>query len=143
MDNTEAAIQSIITQFAGGEHRLAGARASQLIYGNRKTPDENTLERIKAGAVGIERYISAPETPTVTVPDQSGDPRATQPENRPETSNRSSDREKAKQDAIDETLKAGRERGEKAPKEDKALLGSTKMNPDEGPATTPKGKPGK
>lgn len=53
-------IRTIVRQWRGGEHVMAGKRASQFIYGAGK-PAEDLLERIKAEAVGIDRFISAPE----------------------------------------------------------------------------------
>jgi hypothetical protein len=127
-DITERAIESVVRQFKGGEHVLAGRRASELVYGARKTPDEGLIAELADRAPGIERYISAPEAPVTMVSDQSGDPAATQPENQPEPSNVSDDQANQERDEIDERLKAGRQRGQKAGADKET--GSTKLNPD-------------
>lgn len=130
-DAKEAAVQSIIKQWNGGERKLAGARASELVYGASNTLDEKLLEEIKAGATGIEQFVVPPSAPSVTkVADESGDPGSPQPEarrNADGASNMSSDDAKADQNAVDDVLKPGREQrtGEAA-----GEIGSTELNPD-------------
>lgn len=133
---TDQTIASIVNQWRGGEHRLAGRRASELVFGNSKTANQKLTDQLLEECPGIGEFISAPETPVNWV-------NADRPEfKEPDESNKSPDSSKADQDAIDKTLEAGRKRSEQAP-EDQNLTGSTKMNPDEGPATAPTGKPGK
>ena len=137
MDNnteTDRALESIVKQFRGGEHRLAGMRASELVYGaDSKKADEKLVDRLKEHAPGIERYISLPETPVTMVDDQSGNPLATQPENDPDQNNPtnlSNDKAKSEQKDIDDKLKPGRQRREKAADQDKdTATGSTKLDP--------------
>ncbi len=117
MSTEDKAIRNIVRTWNGGEHVLAGARASELVYGKGKTPKDKLIERLKTeGALGIERYIAPPSVGmTETVDDQSGNPLATQPENRPEAigaSNQSSEAGKDEQDAIDKALEAGRNQRE-------------------------------
>ena len=100
-------------------------------YGSSKTPDEKIIAELEQRGEGIQRYISAPETPVTLVDDQGGNPMATQPENRDDAmypSNMSSEAAKDDQNAIDARLKAGRDRREKADTPDD--IGSTKLNPD-------------
>lgn len=134
---TDQTVASIVNQWRGGEHRLAGRRASELVFGNSKTPNQKVLDELMEECPGIGEFISAPEVPVNWVP-------ADRPEyHRGEDfANKSPDSSKADQDAIDKTLEAGRKRSEKAPDEQN-LTGSTKMNPDEGPTAKPTGKPGK
>lgn len=133
-DIEEQAYRSIVQQWKGGEHRLAGARASELVYQGKNKPNEKLLDRLTEDAEGIERYISAPVSGVVTetVSEQSGDPRARQPENRDDATgepNQSSAPEKAKQDKIDKALEPGRKAREKASDSPKPEIGSTKLNP--------------
>ncbi|MBB3594380.1 hypothetical protein FHX08_004784 [Rhizobium sp. BK529] len=142
--NEEQAFKSIIRQWNGGEHRLAGARASELVYGAGNKLNEKLFDELREEIPGIERYISAPSSGAVveTVSDQGGDPLAVQPENRKEAtdaSNLSSDEGKDQQNAIDKKLEPGRKAREKAAgaktgdKKGKGSAGdvvSTKLNPD-------------
>lgn len=137
--NDEQAFKSIERQWNGGEHKLAGARASELVYGASKNPDEKLLAELTESIPGIERYIIAPATGSIieTVPEQSGDPMARQPENRAEAigaSNLSSDAAKDEQKAVDRKLKPGREARAKAANEQgrdtPSEVVSTKLNPD-------------
>lgn len=130
----EQAYHSIVQQWKGGEHRLAGARASELVYQGNNEPNEKILDRLMKDAEGIERYISAPASGVVveTVPEQSGQPLARQPENRQNATgepNQSSEPEKAKQDRIDKTLEPGRKARAKASDGEPNEIGSTKLNP--------------
>lgn len=128
---TDRAVESIVKQFRGGEHRLAGMRASELVYGKSRDANSDLVDRLKEEAPGIERYISSPEVPVQVVSDQGGDPLAKQPENDPEQNNRtnlSDDEAKDEQKAIDDKLKPGRERREKADVDGKTS--STKLNPE-------------
>jgi hypothetical protein len=109
----DKAIRNIVRTWAGGEHVLAGARASELIYGKGNKANDKLLERLKAeGAQGIERYVAPPSAEMTTmVDDQSGNPLATQPENRPEAvspSNASSDAGRAEQNELDKVFQPGR-----------------------------------
>jgi hypothetical protein len=109
----DAAIRNIVRTWSGGEHVLAGKRASDLLYGKGKTLNEKMLERLKAeGALGIERYIAPPSGEAVeTVGEESGYPLSTQPENRDAgcgASNASSEAAKDEQDAIDKVTEPGR-----------------------------------
>lgn len=116
-ETNENAIRTVVKQFRGGEHALAGQRAAQLVYGGKAKPNQKLLDRIIEGAPGIERYITAPEAVVPLAEDQGGNPLATQPENDPSqnnASNVSSDTAKAEQDAVDKKLEAGRKRAEKA-----------------------------
>lgn len=135
--STDNTIAAIIQTWKGGEHRLAGRRASELAFGNSKTPNQKVLDELMAECPGIGEFISAPEVPVNWV-------NADRPEFKTDEdfSNKSPDSSKADQDAIDKTLEAGRKRSEKAPDEQN-LTGSTKMNPDEGPTAKPTGKPDK
>ena len=110
--NLERALRNVKQTFSGGEHRLAGARASELIYGGSNKPNESLQERIVKESPGIERYLNPPATGmTEKVGEETGYPLATQPENRPEAiaaSNASSEAGKAEQDAVDAATAAGR-----------------------------------
>jgi hypothetical protein len=130
---TDRAIESVVRQWAGGEHKLAGARASELIHGNRGSANQKLMDEIIAKAPGIERYISAPEAPITKVSDQSGDPLSRQPENDQEQthrSNMSSATAREEQNEVDEAFAAGRERREKADNDAAGDIGSTKLNPE-------------
>ncbi len=133
-DIEQQAYDSIVQQWKGGEHRLAGARASELIYQGGNKPSDKLLEQLSKDAEGIERYITAPASGNVveTVSEQSGDPRARQPENRENATgepNQSSEPEKAKQDKIDKALEPGRKARAKASDNEPNEIGSTKLNP--------------
>lgn len=125
------AIDSIVQQWNGGEHVLAGARASELIFGSSKKADEKVQKELVDAAPGIERYITAPTSSPVTqVDDQGGNPMARQPENREEAtgeSNVSNQEGKDEQDRIDAQLADGRKAREEAGAEGE--IGSTKLNP--------------
>ncbi len=117
LSTEDKVVRNIVRTFAGGEHVLAGARASEWIYGSGKKPDQAKLDRLKReGALGIERYIAPPKDGiTDTVSEQSGYPLATQPENRADAtgpSNVSSEAGKAEQNVIDDALAAGRNQRE-------------------------------
>lgn len=58
--NEEQAFRSIEKQWNGGEHKLAGARASELVYGASTTMNEALFDELREKLPGIERYISAP-----------------------------------------------------------------------------------
>jgi hypothetical protein len=109
----DKAVNNIIRTWNGGEHVLAGARASELLYAKGDKPNQKLLDRLmQEGALGIERYLTPPKQGmTEIVGEQSGYPLATQPENREPAvgaSNASSEAAKSDQDAIDKTLEAGR-----------------------------------
>lgn len=140
--NEEQAFRSIEKQWNGGEHKLAGARASELVYGASTTMNEALFDELRDKLPGIERYISAPASGTIVekVSDQGGDPLARQPENRKEAtgeSNQSGEKGKDQQDAVDKKLEPGRKARAKAAGkgkgDDKGGAGSvvsTKLNPD-------------
>lgn len=139
-EDTQKAVRSIVQQWKGGEHRLSGARASELVFGKSNKANQDILEALVEGAPGIEKYIVAPSQPPVdNVPDEGGYPLSNQPEAvalQGEQQNLSSDAAKDEQNAIDDTLAPGREaRG------DVGDLGSTELNPtgsDEAPETVAK-----
>jgi hypothetical protein len=140
----EQAFKSIERQWNGGEHRLAGARASELVFGASTTMNEALFDELRDRLSGIERYISAPVSGTIIekVSDQGGDPMARQPDNRKEATdepNQSGDVGKDQQDAVDKTLEPGRKARAKAAGKAKGTdegksgagsLVSTKLNPD-------------
>ncbi|WP_064712109.1 hypothetical protein [Rhizobium bangladeshense] len=143
--NVEQAVESIVRQWNGGEHRLSGARASELVYGAGNKLNEKLFDELREKIPGIERYISAPASGAVVeqVEDQGGNPLATQPENQKEAtgaSNLSSEPAKEQQNAVDKTLEPGRKARAKAADgrktDDKKGGGpagdvvSTKLNPD-------------
>lgn len=126
------AVRSIVQQWSGGEHRLAGARASELVYGKSDKPNDKLMQQLMEDAPGIERYITAPAVarPIEHVPDQGGNSTVRQPENRGEdigASNLSSEKAKDEQNRIDDVLADGREARAKAGNAD--VLGSTELNP--------------
>lgn len=127
------ALESIVTQWSGGERVLAGARASELVYGKGKKPNQKTLDELMERAPGIEKYISAPNSGVVvdTIPDESGVPNSRLPEaNQTQAGqNQSSDAAKAEQNEVDQALEAGRKAREDATHDDKNILGSTELNP--------------
>lgn len=143
MSDKDITIRSIVKQWNGGEHILAGARASELVFGKKKKADDKMLQALAEQVPGIERYITAPTSDPVTiVEDQGGNPLARQPENQPGAtgaSNVSSDTAKGEQDAIDDALAAGREAREAAGAN--GGIGSTELNPSQsnegGPAKPP------
>lgn len=138
-DVTSKAIDSIATQFRGGEHVRAGVRASELVYGKGKKADQSIIDALEDKAPGITRYISVPEDPVTRVSDQGGDPLSKQPENDPNQnfrSNMSSSQAIDEQNDIDARLAAGRART------DKEEVGETKLNPN-GSDKDDRAKPGK
>jgi hypothetical protein len=135
----DQALESVRRQWNGGEHRLAGARASELLFGSSNKMDEKAFDELREELPGIERYISAPAGGAVVnqVPDEGGNPLATQPENRKEAtgaSNLSSAKAKKEQNRVDKTLEPGRKaRAKAADKADNGNAGnvvSTKLNLD-------------
>lgn len=136
----EKAVRSIVQQWKGGERRLAGARASELVYGKGNTADDRLLDRIAEDAPGIREYIKAPKgRPIENVPDHGGNPNVPDQQNTATAtaSNLSSEAAKDEQKVIDDTLAPGREQRETA-----GELGSTKLNPP-GSDQVPKGKAAK
>lgn len=127
------AVRSIVQQWSGGEHRLAGARASELVYGKSNKADEHLLQRLRDEVPGIEEFIVAPESvPIQHVPDDGS-------ENNDKyvgASNVSNDRAKDEQNRIDDALADGREARAKAG--NAGVLGSTELNPA-GSDQAPKG----
>lgn len=126
-------ISTMQKQFRGGEHRLAGQRASELIYAGGKQ-NAKLSDKIIEAIPGIERYISAPDAPIMHVSDQGGDPLSNQPENRDGgagASNVSSDQAIAEQNAIDKKLEKGRQQRVKKDVDQKTGgEDATKLNPD-------------
>jgi hypothetical protein len=124
-------VRSIVQQWNGGEHMLAGARASEAIYGAGDKPDRDLYAAIVEEIPGITKYVVVPkEVPVTQVPDEGGYPLTSQPENMPEAtgaSNLSSEKAKDEQDAIDEALAPGREARQESI--GTTELGSTEMNP--------------
>lgn len=127
------AVRSIVQQWSGGERRLAGARASELVYGKSNKADEGLLQRLSDEAPGIHEFIVAPSAvPVQHVPDDGS-------ENNDKyvgASNLSNGRAKDEQDRIDDALADGREARTKAGNSD--VLGSTELNPA-GSDKAPKG----
>lgn len=137
---TDKAVRNIIQTWKGGERMLAGARASELIYGSGNKADDKLLDRIAEDIPGIREYIKAPKgRPIENVPDHGGNPNVPDQQNTASAtkSNLSSDKAKAEQKVIDEKLAPGRKQRETA-----GELGSTKLNPT-GSDQAPKGKAGK
>lgn len=135
-ESQQKAFDSIVTQWNGGERTLAGARASELVYGAGKKPNQKLLDQLAEEIPGVERYISAPNSGVVvdTIQDDTGNPLSTLPEvNQGEGGqNQSSDQAKAEQNAIDDVLKAGREaRENKQDEREDNPLGSTELNPSD------------
>ena len=134
--DTDKAVRNIIQTWKGGERKLAGARASELVYGSGNKPNDKLLNQIAEDCPGIREYITAPrDRPVENVPDHGGNPNVPDQQNTAsETkSNQSSEKAKDEQDA----LAPGR-----AQRGDVGELGSTKVNPA-GSDQEPKGKAGK
>lgn len=123
-DNQQKAFDSIVQTWRGGERKLAGARASELIYGAGKTPNKEMQTRLLEELPGIGDYISAPNSGVVvdTVQDKGYEPETT-------PANLSSDEAKEEQNAVDDVLKPGREKREE--KRGTDTVGSTELNPPE------------
>lgn len=118
-EEKKQAFESIIRQWEGGERRLAGARASELVYGSGRTLDEKLFDELREEIPGIEQYVSAPSGGAVVdqVPDEGGNPLSRQPESQqaaPGESNLSSPQAKKEQKAVDKALKPGRAARKKA-----------------------------
>ncbi|MBW9076939.1 hypothetical protein JNB84_03160 [Rhizobium pusense] len=141
------AYESIKLQWNGGERRLAGARASELVFGASRKPDEKLRDQLREELPGIEQYISAPAGGAVVeqVPDEGGNPLTNQPQSKESATdkpNLSSDKAKAEQKAVDKVLEPGRKARAKASanKDGKGSAGeivSTKLNPDPDNPTKP------
>lgn len=137
---TDKAVRSIVKQWSGGEHMLAGARASELVYGSGNKANEKVLDEIAEECPGIREYIKAPKgRPIENVPDHGGNPNVPDQHNTASAtkSNQSSDKAKDEQDVIDDALAPGRRQRETA-----GELGSTKLNPT-GSDQEPKGETAK
>jgi hypothetical protein len=125
--DTDKAVRSVIQTWKGGERKLAGARASELVYGSGNKPNDKLLDQIAEDCPGIREYITAPrDRPIETVPDHGGNPNVEDQQNTASAtkSNTSSERAKDEQKVIDDALAPGREQRETA-----GELGSTKLNP--------------
>jgi len=124
----ESAFRNVVQTWKGGERKLAGARASELIYGASKKPNEKLQDRLLEEIPELKDFISAPVSGMVvdTVTDR-GEENAQTP------ANLSSDKAKEEQDAIDDTLKAGREAREDKRDIDKDTVGNTSLSPPENP----------
>lgn len=136
----DKAIRSIVKQWSGGERKLAGARASELVFGSSRKPNDKLLDKIAEEIPGIREYIVAPsEPPVVQVPDHGGNPNVEDQQNTLSAtkSNTSSDAAKDEQKVIDDQLAAGR-----AQRDDAGEIGSTKLNPA-GSDQDPKGEAAK
>ncbi len=139
-DIQDKVIESIVQQWEGGEHMLAGQRASELVFGASNKMNQKLYDKVLEKVPGIERYVVAPSQPPVeNVPDEGGYPLSRQPEHAREAStgasNASGSRAKTEQDAIDAALAPGRN----ARNAENASTGSTKLNP-EGSDVDPKDK---
>lgn len=137
IEASEKAVRSIVQQWKGGERMLAGARASELVYGSGNKANDKLLDQIAEKCPGIREYITAPKgRPIENVPDHGGNPNVPDQQNTESAtaSNLSSEAAKDEQDAIDAALAPGREQRETA-----GELGSTKLNPA-GSDQDPKGK---
>jgi len=134
------AYESIVRQWNGGERRLAGARASELVFGASRKPDEKLLDQLREEIPGIEQFISAPDGGAVVeqVPDEGGNPLTNQPQSKESATgapNLSSEKAKDEQNAVDKVLEPGRKaRAKSAAKKDGETAAgeivSTKLNPD-------------
>lgn len=62
-------VESIIRQWQGGEHRLAGERASEMVYDESAVLNDDLLSQIRDGAPGIDAYLVAPVVLAVAVPE--------------------------------------------------------------------------
>lgn len=124
---TERAVESIVQQWNGGEHILAGKRASELVYGAGAKPNQKLLGDITQKATGIEQFIKPPKDGAV---EEIGSATETGPD-APYPSNVSSEQAKDEQDEVDARLKAGREAREKAEAKPVAPEpgNSTRLNP--------------
>lgn len=141
------AYESIVRQWNGGERRLAGARASELVFGASRKPDEKLLDQLREELPGIEQFISAPEGGAVVeqVPDEGGNPLTKQPQNKESATgkpNLSSEKAKKEQRAVDKVLEPGRKARAKAAGKTEGKQGageivSTKLDPDPDNPTKP------
>lgn len=128
LTDQESAFQNVIQTFKGGERKLAGARASELIYGASKKPNEKLQDKLLEEIPELKDYISAPVSGMVvdTVRDTQEGPEST-------PANLSSDKAKEEQDAIDRVLQPGRDAREKRRETGDDTVGSTALNPPEDP----------
>ena len=127
-DTQKQAFDNIVNTWNGGERVLAGARASELVYGASKKPNQQILDALIEEIPGVREYISAPVSGVVTeMIGQDASPQAVEVEEK----NKSPESSKRDQDKIDEALAPGREAREKAA-DGKNVLGSTELNPPEG-----------
>ncbi|UXS69170.1 hypothetical protein FY145_01090 [Agrobacterium tumefaciens] len=141
------AYESIVRQWNGGERRLAGARASELVYGAGRKADEKLLDQLREEIPGIEQFISAPDGGAVVeqAPDEGGNPLTNQPQSKPSATgkpNLSSDKAKKEQRAVDKVLEPGRKAraraaGKTEGKQGAGEIVSTKLDPDPDNPTKP------
>lgn len=122
----ESAFSNVIQTFKGGERKLAGARASELIYGAGKKPNQKIQDQLLEEIPELKDYISAPVSGLVvdTVQDTGYTPDET-------PSNLSGEQAKEEQDAIDKVLQPGRDARNKHREADDDTVGDTKLNPSE------------
>lgn len=125
-DNQKKALDNVIQTYRGGEHKLAGARASELIYGASNKPNQAILDELLKEEPGFSDFISAPVSGTVidTVQDKGQEPLQT-------PANLSSEEAKQEQNAVDKTLAPGREARDAKSDIDKDSVGSAQLNPPE------------
>jgi len=128
-ETQKLAFENIVNTYNGGERKLAGARASELVYGASKKPNQQILDALIEEIPGVREYISAPVSGVVTERiGQDASPQAVEVEEK----NKSSEATKREQDKIDDALAPGREAREKALDGEPNPLGSTEVNPPEG-----------
>ncbi len=120
----ESAFSNVVQTWKGGERKLAGARASELIYGAGKKPNQKIQDQLLEEIPELKDYISAPVSGMVvdTVQDTGYTPDQT-------PSNLSGEQAKEEQDAIDRVLQAGRDAREDKRDINKDTVGSTALNP--------------
>lgn len=128
-DIQDKVIRNIEQTWAGGEHMLAGQRASELIFGASNKMNQKLYDKVLERVPGIERYVVAPSQPPVEqVPDEGGYPLTRQPENTTQAidaPNASSEAAKDEQRVIDDALAPGRN----ARTVKNSSTGSTALNP--------------
>jgi len=125
----QKAFDNIINTWSGGERVLAGARASELIYGAGKKPNQKIQDELLEQIPDLGKYLSAPASGVVTeMIGQDASPQAIDVEEK----NKSTEATKREQNKIDDALAPGREAREKALDGEDNPLGSTELNPPEG-----------
>lgn len=122
----QKAFDNIVQTWNGGERKLAGARASELIYGAGNKPNEAIQDELLEALPGINDYIVAPVTGMAvdTVQDHGQEPLQT-------PANLSSEEAKQERNAVDDTLAPGREVREAKREPNADTVGDTALNPPE------------